>query len=176
MPLYNDYVIFFLIIQHCGKRFGRQNHLKRHVAGVHRSITLTSMELNPAGEFFDERNEEITPHQSSTHHIIKSKSKRKSSRCITSITTITSITSLDNSTASHQVEQYNNDGICEEVPLDQNIFQEHLMAQDTDIQLTHEQIDLFNPFQESESAFREVPPVIEMLSTPPMRIEEDMNS
>ena len=109
--------------------------------------------------------DDILPHSM----ISKSRSKRKSKN----------MPSPDRSdemdiTFSH-IDHENDVGTCDDgIPLDQIILQESLLSQEShNIHLTNDQLDSFNSCAGSEHGLSVNSPLVEMLSTPVMKIEED---
>jgi hypothetical protein len=126
---------------------------------------MSSIESNLEGFSMDINSDDILPPST----ISKSRSKRKSRN----------IASPDHSneidiTFSH-IDHESDVGTCDEIPLDQIILQESLLSQEShNIHLTNDQLDSFDSVSGSEHGCLSVSsPLVEMLRTPVMKIEED---
>ena len=119
---------------------------------------------NPEGFSMVIHSDDILPHST----ISKSRSKRK----------LKNIPSPDQSnemdiTFSH-IHHDTDVGTCDGIPLDQIILQESLLSQEShNIHLTNDQLDSFNSCAGSDHGLSVNSPLVEMLSTPLMKIEED---
>lgn len=152
-------------LQHCGKRFGRQPHLKRHVNGVHRGIVSTNSSSNTLdlqSSVIGERKSENRP-----------KSRHKSNH---GTSPNVSLESDDAQTDHGNIEMSDmRDETCYFEPI---TFQETLTSVESNVLLINEESeDVFSSSLAFEDNLaKKGPHSIEMLTTPLMGLDEENNS